>query len=325
MDAQLVPHGGAIVGAACPETALSWDGHSLSATDATTGDSLRLTPAALYHYRYDEPITTSEGAQQQSVTGLAALDADGLVLLDLPGSWHAPDVHAFTVNAGIPVVDGRAHGPHRARATLAARAPGWRRLRGLRRPFLARWRMHVSIGVGVAGLALMVYLASTGMWFAWRGLSSVGRILLDILEAKWLFVAFSPALLVLRPISARLQRRRIARGEVVSTPGGLTLTTKEDTHRGPRLQVRRGQTLVTNLPLRGTPGRACGLLLYSHEDRTGLFIMDADGSPLHHLPGPWPSEQLNRFAQHIGLSLAVHRLPREEYLNLIKTCPEATP
>ncbi|MDR8407458.1 hypothetical protein MTP10_01745 [Nonomuraea sp. 3-1Str] len=322
---------GTVHSVTCLETTLSWDGHTLTATDAVTGHApptaFRSTaaPTRLYHYRYDQPATRAKDAERQTCSGLAVLDADGLVLLDLPGPWHAPDVQTFAVAAGIPVVNARTRPSREVRTALAARAPGWRRLHGVRPTFLARWRRPVTIGTGVAGLAVMTYLAMIGLWPAWRGLSTLGRGLAYVLEAKWLLVGFSPALLVLRPLSARMHRRRAARGEILGLPGGLTVTTRRDRHRGPRMEIRRGGTLVADLAFRRRPRHACAFLLYGYEDRTGLFVLDSDGAPLHHLPGPWPPEDVNRFTQHHDMYLEARRLTHADYLALTRTCPEATP
>ncbi|MEU8358405.1 hypothetical protein AB0C27_20550 [Nonomuraea sp. NPDC048882] len=70
----------------------------------------------------------------------------------------------------------------------------------------------VAICAGIAGAALMVYLATSGLWLAWRGLATFGRIVLDLVDGKWLLVAFSPVLLLLRPLRAKLHRYRVKRG-----------------------------------------------------------------------------------------------------------------
>ncbi|MFI7449271.1 hypothetical protein ACIBQX_17380 [Nonomuraea sp. NPDC049714] len=304
MDIQLVPYGGAVEGGPCPSTVLSWDGQALTAADSATGESVRVTPASLYHYAYD-----SGGAP---VTGLAVLDADGLVMLDLPGGWYPEKVHDFTEQARIPVADGR--GDPQARALLAGRAPGWRRLHGLTPPRASRWRTPLIYGVGLAGLALMAYLISVGAWAAWRGLALAGRLLIDVVEVKWLVVAFSPLLLAIRPLQARLRRYRARKGAIAGPPGGPNLSI---TSAG-GLRIDQGMERLADI-------QAAGLLLYQYEDLAGLFVMNGANEPLHHIPGPWSPDDLHRFAERNGLKLAVHRISREEYLDLVRACRHASP
>ncbi|MEU4229165.1 hypothetical protein AB0F17_33145 [Nonomuraea sp. NPDC026600] len=321
MEVRLRPVAGAVAGNPCPRTDVLWDGSALAVSDDATGQSVRLVPATLYHYRYDQRVLVSRRkAKTLSVQGLAALDGDGLVLLDLPGEWYVPHVAAFVRYAGLPIVDARGHASNRVRAVLAGRAPGWRRLRGLPPPFLARYRRPVSIGVGVAGLAVMVYLASTGMWAAWRGISMVGRSLLDLLEVKWLAVGFSPVLLVLRPVSARVHRWRADRGLILGPAGGPYLSVLP----GEKLHVNRGKEQTPSIKIGAGRRMAASLLLYRYDDLTGLFVLDGDGGPVHHLPGGWTPDAVHRFADRHKLSLAVHSISREEYLDLTRNARDAT-
>ncbi|QFY05758.1 hypothetical protein GBF35_02885 [Nonomuraea phyllanthi] len=315
---QLVPLAGATADSRRPQTVLTSDGRTLTVLDNALGHSVRVTAAGLYRYRCD--------FNGSSVQGVAVLDEDGLVLVDLPGDWNDPDLELFAREAGIPLMDARSHPAARVRAALAGRAPGWQRLRGLPRPTPAAWRKPVAICAGVVGIGLMIYLASTGMWFAWRGLSSIGRLLLDVVEAKWLMVAFSPALLVIRPILARVQRGRIRKGAVLGASGGPYLGLDS---MG-RLRIFHGNDTIATLHTeesRGgeSRGGASSLLLYRYEDLTGLVILDRAGRPLHHLPGRWPPEDAHRFAQRHNLGLGVHRVSREEYLTLTETAKDATP
>ena len=321
MDIRLRPVAGAVAGTPCPRTDVLWDGSALAVSDDASGQSVRLAPATLYHYRYDQRVLVSRRkAKTLSVQGLAALDGDGLVLLDLPGEWYVPQVAAFGGSTGLPIVDARGHASNRVRAVLAGRAPGWRRFRGLPPPFLARYRKPVSIGVGVAGLAVMVYLASTGMWMAWRGISMVGRSLLDLLEAKWLAIGFSPVLLVLRPVSARVHRWRAGRGQILGPAGGPYLSVLSND----KLHVNRGKEQTPSIGIGEGRGKAATLLLYRYDELAGLFILDGNGRPLHHLPGGWAPDAAHRFADRHGLGLAVHSISRDEYLHLTRTCRDAT-
>ncbi|WP_433513255.1 hypothetical protein ACQP2T_58160 [Nonomuraea sp. CA-143628] len=322
MDVQLRPVAGAHPGARFPKTAISWDGDALAATDAASGQSLQLRPATLYCYSYDQAfLVSSKKSKTHAVQGLAALDEDGLVLLDLPGEWHFPHLTDFVARTGIPLVDARHHDSKRVRAVLAARAPGWRRLHGQSPPVLLRYRKPVSIGVGVAGLAAMVYLASTGMWMAWRGISAVGRMLLDVVEAKWLAVGFSPLLLVVRPVSARIQRWRADRGVILGSGTGAYISvTSSD-----KLQITRGKEQLPRIRIGERVVDAVSLLLYHYDGLSGLVIRNMRGDAVHHLPGPWLPDAANRFAHRHGLGLAVHAVSREEYIALTLNSRDATP
>ncbi|MET7334786.1 hypothetical protein [Nonomuraea sp. NPDC005650] len=279
-----------------------------------------MTPASLYHYNCRQ--ATAKTGRHQPVQGVAALDADGLVLLDLPGEWHQPDLDLFLQRAGVPLLDARSHPEGHVRTVLASRAPGWQRLRGLRPSFPRKWHKPVAICAGIAGVVLMAYLASLGMWAAWRAVSSIGRFVLEMLEAKWLMVAFSPALLILRPAFGRISRWQIRRGAILASSG-----------RGPylkanssgKLQIRHGAETTATLRIGEAPGEAFSLLLYQYDTLTGLFILDRTGRPLHHLPGPWLPGHAQSFTNRHNLALAVHRISREEYLNLTRTTKQATP
>ncbi|MEV4579488.1 hypothetical protein AB0K16_40175 [Nonomuraea jabiensis] len=316
----LVPISGATKGEFRPETVLTSHDRTLVVTDNASSHSVRVTPASLYHYNCQQ-VTTKTG-KLQPVQGIAALDADGLVLLDLPGEWHKPDLDIFAHRAGIPLLDARSYPPARVRAVLASRAPGWQRLRGLRPLFPRKWHKPMAICAGIAGMALMAYLASLGMWAAWRAVSSMGRFLLEMFESKWLMVAFSPALLVLRPVLGRINRWRARKGTLLPSSG-----------RGPdlradssgTLQIFHGNEVTATRRIGASPREAFSLLLYQYDSLTGLFILDVTGSPLHHLPGRWLPEYAYTFTKRHNLSLAVHRISREEYLNLTRATRDANP
>ncbi|MEU7743200.1 hypothetical protein [Nonomuraea sp. NPDC049158] len=322
MDFQLRPVAGAHPGARCPKTAISWDGNALTATDTASGQSVRLRPARLYCYSYDQAfLVSSKKPKTHAVQGLAALDEDGLVLLDLPGEWHFPHLTDFVAQTGLPLIDARHHDSKRVRTVLAARAPGWRRLHGQPPPLLLRYRKPVSIGVGVAGLAAMVYLASTGMWMAWRGISAVGRMLLDVVEAKWLAVGFSPLLLVIRPVSARIQRWRADRGLILGSATGVYLSVTPNE----KLQINQGKAQLPKIRLGEGLADAVSLLLYHYDGLSGLVILNKREDAVHHLPGQWLPDAANRFARRQGLRLAVHAVSRDEYIALTLNSRDATP
>ncbi|MFB4280705.1 hypothetical protein ACBJ59_35820 [Nonomuraea sp. MTCD27] len=292
---------------------------TLTVTDKASGDSVTLTPALLYRYRHSPTPASDEDAAP--VEGLAALDADGLVLLDLPGDWYGPHLEELAQKAGIPLEDIGFRSSSKVRAALASRAPGWRRIRGLPLPSTATWRKPVAIGTAFAGVALMAYLASSGMWVAWRGIATIGRVLLDFLDAKWLFMAFSPALLLIRPARIKFHRLRVKRGLAVGPYGGPYLILGSFN----KLHITRAGVVIADVRLGESPGRAFSLLLYRYEGLTGLFILDIKGRALHHLPGHWSPQDVEHFAKRHDLLLAVHRLSREEYLDLARNSREATP
>ncbi|MFG3441178.1 hypothetical protein ACGF0J_28345 [Nonomuraea sp. NPDC047897] len=289
--------------------------------DGATGGWVSLNPATLYHYRYGQEVSGPHGkVEARPVTGIALLDTDGLVLLDLPGAWDAQGVRGFAEAAGLPVVNALATPSGQVRAVLAGRAPGWGRMSGLLRPRLRRWRLPIAVCAGIAGLAVMTYLTLAGAWQAWRGFASVGRLVLDLLDAKWLAVAFSPVLLLVRPLSSRLHGWRSRRGTILGPPGGPHLEIKNDW-----LRITRGRDLIRALLLARAGGSVAALLLYRHETAAGLVVTTWAGRPLHHLPGPWPPEDVHRFATRNGLQLRVCSLSREEYVALLRSCPDASP
>ncbi|MFI7419397.1 hypothetical protein [Nonomuraea sp. NPDC049684] len=314
MNAQILPVAGAMKGARCPKVSLTSDGRTLTVTDEARGRSTTLSPASLYRYDYS---TDGSGKRSRFLRGVAALDPDGLVLLDLPGDWDPPHLRDFAAKAGIPLRDGRDDSSGRARRILAARAPGWERIRGIPAPRTARWDMALGVCAGIAGLALMVYLGAAGMWGAWRGFSTVGHFLTDLIHAKWLVVAFSPALLVVRPVLGGVHRWQERRGLVVGLPGGPYLRMKSSR----TLSVYRRSEVVAELPVE--PGSS--LLRYRHDDLCGVLLLDPAGNPLLHLPGRWPPASLHRFTERHGLGLAMHRVSREEYLTLTTHSPQAFP
>ncbi|MER7500867.1 hypothetical protein AB0L05_02235 [Nonomuraea pusilla] len=318
MDDQLVPVAGATEDTRCPATAIGFDGQALTVTDGATGEHLRLAPASLYLYAC-HPFQGQRGRHRQSpqVRGLALLDADGLVLLDLPGEWPVSKAWRFSGRTGIPMVNASHTPSPKVRAALARRAPGWRRVHGLAAPPRPWWHRPVAVGAGFAGLALMAYLASQGLWATWRALASVGRFLLDVLDLKWLAVVFSPALMLLRPVTSRVYRWQVRRGRILGPPGGPYLKVE----RGVRLRVIQRGRVLADLP----KGRVATLLHYRYDDLTGLLLLDADNRPLYHLPGPWDPGAAQRFAERHGIRMAAYRLSREEYLDLVGTCEEAIP
>ncbi|TMR13909.1 hypothetical protein ETD86_29640 [Nonomuraea turkmeniaca] len=310
---ELLPVAGATKGSRCPKTLLTADGDSLTVTDKASGHSSRVTPARLYHYSYDQG--------DSSVQGLAALNADGLVVLDLPGEWHAPHLRSFTRRAGIPLVDAQNKPSDQVRTVLASRAPGWRRVRGLAPASHKKWQKAAAICAGVVGIGLMAYLASVGMWAAWRGVAAIGRAVLDIVDGRWLVVAFSPALLVLRPAMAKLHRWRVNQGSIVGPPDGPYLVGKSPR----KLKIVQRNDVLAKFRLGVDSGQAFSLLLYRYDDLTGLVILDSMEAVLHHLPGPWPPNDVDRFAKRHDLFLVVRRLSREEYLTLVKRARTAIP
>ncbi|MFI6921743.1 hypothetical protein ACIBIZ_17470 [Nonomuraea spiralis] len=314
MNAQILPVAGAMKGTRCPKTRLTSDGHTLTVTDNAGGRSASLSPASLYRYDYS---VDGSGKRSRTLTGVAALDPDGLVMLDLPGDWHSPHLRNFSAKAGIPLVDGRNDSSARARRILAARAPGWQRFRGIPVPRTTKWNKALSVCAGIAGLGLMVYLGTIGMWGAWRSVSSLGRFLLEMIEAKWLMVVFSPALLITRPLLTGMHRWQAGRGAIVGPPGGPYLRMKSSR----RLSVYRRTGVIAEVPVE--PGTS--VLLYRYDDLSGIFVLDPAGAPLLHLPGHWPPAALHRFTERNGLSLAIHRIPRNEYTTLATHCPQAIP
>ncbi|MFE0155680.1 hypothetical protein ACFWY5_51700 [Nonomuraea sp. NPDC059007] len=225
-------------------TVLSWSAGELLISPSP----VRLTPAALLHYRYEQTTVGADGlpAYERTVSGLAVLDQDGLVLADLPGEWE--DVLAFAQAGGVPLHAALDAPAARVRAALAARAPGWRRIVGVPPAPAARWRKPVAIGLGVAALGIMIYLTSNGFWYVWRGFSAIGRLLIDVVEVKWLIFLFSPLLLFLAPVRERLTRRSVRKGVMVGSVGGLHLRLTSGI-----LFINRGPQTLTALPVTPHP------------------------------------------------------------------------
>ncbi|MGJ6963217.1 hypothetical protein ACSDR0_15025 [Streptosporangium sp. G11] len=322
VSGELRPYEGALSGTPCPATTLGWDGPALVATDPVAGRSLRLAPASLYHYRYERRVLVSGKEESRSLTGLAVLDADGLVLADLPGEWPTFDVAVFAAGRKLPVHDALVTPSRMVRTALSRRAPGWTRLTGLEVSRMSRTKKVVAVCAGAAGLFVMAYVVATGGWFAWRGLSALGGMLLDLLDAKWLAIFFAPLLVVLKPAQQAWHTLRIRRGAALGPPGG------------PYLSVRGGWTLRVRLGARMVPddvkigldlGCAAALMAYRHEQLSGLFVMDGEGRPVRHLPGPWPLEDAHRFATRSGLGFESRTLGREEYLDLTARARDAVP
>ncbi|GAA4184226.1 hypothetical protein GCM10022252_12770 [Streptosporangium oxazolinicum] len=323
VSGELRPYEGALEGAPRPATTLGWNGGTLVATDPVSGRSLRLAPAALYHYRYERRVFVS-GRKKESrfLTGLAVLDADGLVLADLPGGWPAHEVAVFAAGRKLPVRDALTSPSKRVRTTLSRRALGWTRLTGLEVPRMSRAKKTVAVCAGTAGLFAMAYVVTTGGWFVWRGLSALGGTLLDLLDAKWLAVFFAPLLVVLKPVRQVWHTWRIRRGAALGPPGGPYLFVS----RGRTLSVRLGPRMVSD-DMEIGPDLSCAsaLMAYRHENLSGLFVMDGEGRPVRHLPGPWPLEDAHRFAARGGLGFEVRALSREEYLDLTGRARDAVP
>ncbi|MFG1750312.1 hypothetical protein [Streptosporangium sandarakinum] len=303
---------------------LTWDGGTLVAADPANARTVRLTPAAFHHYRYEQALADASGKKREPavVGGLAALDADGLVLLDLPGEWQGWEVARFASARGVPVHDGPTGRPEPVRVTLARRAPGWTRLTGRSRPRPSRRRRIAVLCLGVGGLLMMAYVTATLGGVTWRGLSWLGRLLLDVAEAKWLLVLFSPLAFLLAPLRRRLHRGRARRGAVLGPPGGPFLSVGRDdvlcVQPGPPMAAER---LIIGLG----PRDVASLLVYRYESLRGLFVFDVNGRPLRHLPGPWPPEDTHRFAVRHGLGCEIRALSREEYLGLTARVGDALP
>lgn len=330
VSGELRPYEGALEGTPRPATTLGWDGPTLVARDPVAGRSLLLAPASLYHYRYERRVFVSGKEESRSLTGLAVLDADGLVLADLPGAWTAHEVAAFAAGRQLLVHDALVMSSRMVRTVLSRRAPGWTRLTGLEVPRLSRAKKTVAVCAGVAGLFAMAYVVATGGWFAWRGLSALGGMLLDLLDAKWLAVFFAPLLVLLKPVRQAWHNRRVRRGSALGPPGGPYLSVP----RGKTLRVPHGRTLRVRLGSRMVSddieigpdlGCAAALIAYRHEKLPGLFVVDGEGRPVRHLPGPWPLEDTHRFAARHGLGFEVRTLSREEYLDLTARARDAVP
>ncbi|MFD0656379.1 hypothetical protein [Thermocatellispora tengchongensis] len=106
-------------------------------------------------------------------------------------------------------------------------------------------------------------------------------------------------------------------GAEVSGPAGTMKVRRARLEiTGPGLHVRR--------PIGHEPGQADLLLLYRHEDLRGLFVLDTEGTPLVHLPGPWPPDAVHRFAERHVLGYESRTLTRAEYLRLTALARDAT-
>ncbi|GIH90558.1 hypothetical protein ACFFMN_08615 [Planobispora siamensis] len=318
--AHLRPTGGAAGGTPCPATVLSWDGDTLVAADPLSGRSVRLTPAALYHYRCAQKAVGRKKQEPHTVEGLAALDADGLVLLDLPGRWEPREVSAFAAGRGTPVVDALAAPSERVRAVVAGRAPGWGRLSGLPASRLSRgWKLAI-VGTGVAGLLAMAYVTTMAGWLAWRGLAWLGATMLDLLDGRLAVIFFSPPLLLLSPVRQAVHTVRLRRGTGIGTPGGARVFM-----RGEKLRITAGPRAVPDTLSVWGPEAVMSLMVYRHEDLRGLFMIGRTGRALRHLPGLWHPEHVNRFAVRHGLRCEVRTLDRREYLDLVTHAGDAVP
>ncbi|MGI5490840.1 hypothetical protein [Microtetraspora malaysiensis] len=309
-----------------PPVALSWDADAgmLVVTDTSSGRSVRAAPASLCNYGYDRKVLDDKGKEQgQRVYGLAALNADGLVLLDIPGGWSAGGVAAFASASGVPYVNALAEPARRVRTVLAGRAPGYSRfVSGPVSRLTARQRQIITYGVGAAGLVVMIVLVSTVGGAGWRGLSWLGRFLLDLLEVKWLAIFFAPLLVVIRPVQGVLHRSRTRRGEILGPPGGPNLQVRKDRF----LRVRPARPLPPeDIPIGADVGKAMALLVYRYADLSGLFIMTAGDLPLRHIPGPWSPNEAHEFAAKQGLAFSLRTLTREEYLDLVTRTSDALP
>ncbi|MFI6816933.1 hypothetical protein ACIBG7_31340 [Nonomuraea sp. NPDC050328] len=341
------PIAGAVKNGARPKTVLEADGAWLVVD--VPGERLRLRPAALALYSCPLPDdkaaaarpgpvastsgTTAPGSPGHFVStggrlvmpgshgsgsrdpdrilGLVALDPDGLVMLDLPGEWLPRQIAELATALGIPLTV-QITAPAAA-VRLAARAPGWRRLHGRRVLRLGRWTKPVLTTVAFTGLLVMAYLVTAGGWLAWRGLSGLGRMLLDLLDSKLAIAAFAPLALLARPIRARFHRRRLARGTRLGPLGG------------PYLRMI-GTTLELEYPKTSIPmAGAATLVHYRYEELAGLLILNRTGAPLHHLPGPLTPDAVHRFATRNSLDARFLRFTRAEYLSAVHTTRRATP
>jgi hypothetical protein len=226
---------------------LTWDGATLGIADTRTGRSLSVpSPCSLLVYRYEQSSLHRERGwtYQETINGLAILDAAGLVVAELPGEWDPHVLDVFARGSGIPLYDARILPGNRVRAILAARAPGWARLTGLPIPWHRRWLKPVAIGLGSAATLAMVYLVSVDAWYVWRVFSTFGRLLPELAAFKWTVFLFSPLLLVIAPVQSRLRRRRIRRGIILASPVGLCLSVT-----GRTLHIHRGSEVIAAIPL----------------------------------------------------------------------------
>ncbi|GII30571.1 hypothetical protein [Planotetraspora mira] len=332
MTGDLLPLGPAgLGGGPRPATHLSWDEDRLVASDEASGRSVRLPPGvprALACYSFTRE-TAEKGKKDKPVMlfGLAVLDADRLVLLDLPGQWAADAVAAFAAVHGLEFHTW-GFTPAQARTFLSCRAPGWGVLRGLPvRPPASRRRRVAWWTVALSGLVCMVctlYFLPPHMWrfFRFTVLNFA-----DVLELKWLALAASPLGVLLAPVFRRLDRavfrRRVVRGS------GLAAM---DRPMAPRMCVRGRRLAVAGLgPTPGTrtvrksPLDRLRMLIYRCEGLNGLFVIDETGFPLYHFPGRWHPEDTNRFAVRHGITFEIRDLPRGEYATLAVAARDGCP
>lgn len=328
----LAPRAGAVPGSGpCPATRLSWDNGQLVASDAASGRSVRLPPGAprtLICYRFTrDPSKEAKKKGRKAVHGLAVVDADGLVLADLPGEWPTGLGYEFAARNGL-----KFHAwdftPIQARQFLSRRAPGWGILRGLpvrppptRRQRIARWALMIA-GVVCAAYAIHLLPPHT-----WRWIRSAVMSVADVLELKWLALMVSPLGAVIAPAFRRIDRallgRRIGRGQALAAV---------DRSSGPRIAVNGERLEIGGLGpdrqairLRNHRIDHIRMLLYRCEDLKGLLILDRAGVPLYHFPGRWAPADVNRFAVRHGITYEVRDLTRPEYATLANATRDASP
>ncbi|GAA4589110.1 hypothetical protein GCM10023194_42490 [Planotetraspora phitsanulokensis] len=332
MTGDLRPQGPASAGdRRLPATVLSWDGDRLVASDEASGRSVRLPPGAprtLSCYSFTRERGENEKKKKDlMVFGLAVLDADRLVLLDLPGRWGTDAVSAFAAAHGLTF---QALGltPARARTLLSCRAPGWGVLRGLPEPAPAsRGRRFAWWSVALSGLVAMVctlYFLPPHMWRFFR--LAVTNFA-DVLELKWLALAASPLGVLIAPLFQRLDRvllrRRVSRGR------GLAAA---DRPSAARLGVRGRKLAISGMGpgprskgVKKHPLGGLRMLIYRCEGLNGLFVLDATDCPVYHFPGRWHPEDVNRFAARHGITCEIRELPRREYAVLATAARDAYP
>ncbi|MFI6482755.1 hypothetical protein ACIBH1_32835 [Nonomuraea sp. NPDC050663] len=301
---EVTPFKGADGAAAPPSPVMSWDDGSFVIN--VPGEDLRLRPDTLAYYHYEH----ADG----DLYGLALLDRDGLILLDLPGEWLHGELRDFAAEAGLWfTVMREADVPVR----LARRAPGWKRLPGVVPSPPSRWRKRLVMAASAAMTGAMSYAISAGAWETWRAVQWIGRMALELLDAKWAALIFSPLLFVLgplKPLLVRLHRRRVASGKVFGLPYGINIVARVGS-----VQVKRG---THTLP--AVHDQGLRLVRYTFADLTGLFIVDDHEGVRQHLPGNWPVAALDHFATMNGFTLETTQLTREEYIELVRSATDAT-
>ncbi|GAA4097578.1 hypothetical protein GCM10022248_81070 [Nonomuraea soli] len=287
---------------------MSWDDGKL--TINVLGEDLRLRPDTLAYYHHEHA--------GGDLYGLALLDHDGLVLLDLPGEWLQGELRDFAADAGLCFTVMREMD---VPVRLARRAPGWRRLTGVAPTPPSPLRRRLVIAASIAMAGAMIYTISIGAWQVWRSILWIGRIALELLDAKLAALLFSPLLLVfgpvrrlLEPLFVRHHRRKVTSGRVFGPPGGINIVVKVGC-----VQVRRG---ANTLP--AVHDQGLRLVRYTYDDLTGLFIVDDHEGVRQHLPGNWPLAALDHFATTNGFTLETMRLTRGEYIELVRSATDAT-